>query len=855
MATKTSKVKVALEASGGNQVSKELDRVGKATERVGKNQTRLGQASASAGRSFAAQSQGLGGVVGVYAAAAANVFALTAAFTALNRAAQFETIIRGTEQLANAVGSSSQRVIRGLQDITNGQLSIVEAATQANLALSAGFNSQQINELAEVSLKASRALGRNLTDSFQRITRGAIKLEPELLDEIGIFTRIEPAVEAYAASLNKSASQLTQFERRQAFVNQVIKDGQRAFADITDTGETTQEVFEKLVANFQNLAIQAGLLVTKGLEPVAKFLDQSLGNRIVLLGSVALLVFNSLRTALSGFVVGGFTQLNEVLERTAQRFTKVNVQSATFASQAQEAAGAFVGGGAFQGAGRGTGANLKRRLAEGNIGLREARTLRADVKLLAQNELNLQEAINKNRKDGSDLTGEAKKQLEQSEKRQQGLAAAAKVFDDRIKSAGKGANILAGGLNLAAAAARGIGTALSAALGLLNIFVSVLGAAQLAFSFFGVDLFSTISEFVQSFGKDARDTAAGLDELANAYKRAGRVAGEVGTIFSGVDPQAAIAAARSAEKLVTAQQGLQQVDNSLEKQLERAISAYNEAKTSADRLAAATKIAGINLAQSGALPTLEKQGLAVTRIAELSERSGKIIADSFVKGGLLKISDDGKTVVATLGDVTQKIGTFEDGTFTTTKALSELGTSAADSQQKIQKLKEDLKQGIISAEIASRDLITIRTLIEAVSDANPRLAAELKKLLKPTKDVTDQFIKLDQIAKSIRKQFSGDITIADTAVLKGLVSAGGEFARTQEEAQSNRAEFLSLTKLTLESLIKEKGEQANINAARDAYLASQKAAFGFNAKNVIKTSEQTKEEQKRLDKLTQQNTF
>ena len=129
----------------------------------------MGQASASAGRSFSAQATGLGGVVGVYAAAAANVFAIGAAFTALNRAAQFETIVRGTEQLANAVGSSASTVIQGLKEITEGQLSIVEAATQANLALSAGFNSKQINELGEVALKASRALGRNLTDSFQRI--------------------------------------------------------------------------------------------------------------------------------------------------------------------------------------------------------------------------------------------------------------------------------------------------------------------------------------------------------------------------------------------------------------------------------------------------------------------------------------------------------------------------------------------------------------------------------------------------------------------------------------------------------------------------------------------------------------
>ena len=66
------------------------DRVTDATDTLGRSQTRLGQASASAGRSFAAQSQGLGGLVGAYAGAAATVFALQAAFDALSKAAQAE---------------------------------------------------------------------------------------------------------------------------------------------------------------------------------------------------------------------------------------------------------------------------------------------------------------------------------------------------------------------------------------------------------------------------------------------------------------------------------------------------------------------------------------------------------------------------------------------------------------------------------------------------------------------------------------------------------------------------------------------------------------------------------------------
>ena len=70
-----------------NFTTKGAQKTVKETEQIGKAQTRLGQASASAGRSFAAQSKGLGGLVGIYASAAANIFALSAAFEALNASA------------------------------------------------------------------------------------------------------------------------------------------------------------------------------------------------------------------------------------------------------------------------------------------------------------------------------------------------------------------------------------------------------------------------------------------------------------------------------------------------------------------------------------------------------------------------------------------------------------------------------------------------------------------------------------------------------------------------------------------------------------------------------------------------
>ena len=61
-------VETAFKSKGARKVAKD-------TESIGRAQTRLGQASAGAGRSFAAQANGLGGLVGAYAGAAATIFA------------------------------------------------------------------------------------------------------------------------------------------------------------------------------------------------------------------------------------------------------------------------------------------------------------------------------------------------------------------------------------------------------------------------------------------------------------------------------------------------------------------------------------------------------------------------------------------------------------------------------------------------------------------------------------------------------------------------------------------------------------------------------------------------------------
>lgn len=328
-----SHAKLKVSASGTQGVAKQLDQVGKATVGIGRAQTRMGQASASAGRAFSAQANGLGGLVAAYAGAAANIFAVTAAFAALSQAAKFEQVIAGTNALASSIGANGRDIINSVNEITKSQLNLLETAQTVNIGLAAGFNTTQIEKLSDVSLRASKALGRSLTDAFTRVSRGAAKLEPELLDELGIFTRIDPAVRKYADSVGRSASSLTNFERRQAFANAVIEEGTRKFRDVDISTKTTAESFEKLAATVINLGLKFGSLLAVGLAPIADFISGNLSNAIAAFGILAGVVGSKAGEILAG----GLKKFSLSIENAgANAATFVNKFSRSFSTATAE---------------------------------------------------------------------------------------------------------------------------------------------------------------------------------------------------------------------------------------------------------------------------------------------------------------------------------------------------------------------------------------------------------------------------------------------------------------------------------------------------------------------------------------
>ncbi len=288
----------SLQAIGKNaeKAAAGLKKAGASADNYSKKQKGVAGISSNSTKNFSKMTAGItDGLVPAYATLAANVFALTAAFGVLSRNDAISKLEEGLEFTGRAAGRNLTIVADKLQKITDNAISAEQAMRTTAVGISAGFTETQMEGLAKVAKGAAMALGRDLGDAMDRLTRGAAKLEPEILDELGIMVRLDDAVRDYALAVNKSHTELTQFERRMAFTNAIIADGIGKFSALSEALDPS--AYAQLSASFSNLtkSFIEGLNTVAG--PFLKFLADT---PVALAGLAA-----AFGASLSGQMLGG----------------------------------------------------------------------------------------------------------------------------------------------------------------------------------------------------------------------------------------------------------------------------------------------------------------------------------------------------------------------------------------------------------------------------------------------------------------------------------------------------------------------------------------------------------------------
>lgn len=271
-------------ASGVTQSLKDaLLNIGTSSEKANRgmaNTTRTGRGTA---RTFADIAKYAGPIPGLYAIIAANAFALSEAFRVLSEGDQVNRLEKVGVVLGSKVGVPIQSIARAMQEATGYTISYEAALRQASSAATFGFTSEQIEDMTKAARRASVALGVDMADSMNRIIRGVSKLEIELLDELGITVRLTEAYENYAASINKTANNLTSYEKQQAYLNAVLKESALRQGEVDQLSQATG--WEKLGASVSGATTRGKQFLAEFLEPAARefaaIFDQSVGEKFL----------------------------------------------------------------------------------------------------------------------------------------------------------------------------------------------------------------------------------------------------------------------------------------------------------------------------------------------------------------------------------------------------------------------------------------------------------------------------------------------------------------------------------------------------------------------------------------------
>lgn len=273
-------------------------------------------------RDFARQAQGLGGIVHLYATFAANIYAVSAAFNALQKAADFQRMEESAARMSAVLGINLKAAANNMVNLTDGAVSLTDAIEKTNLAASAGLSTKQITALTKVAKGASTALGRDMGDSLNRLVKGTVKLEPELLDELGILTKASEAYSKYALSIGKSADELTKYEKTQAFVNAVIEEGETKFSSLYNTVEANP--YTRIQASIENLGKSSLNIINTVLNPLVNFLAES---PVGLAAAISLVIGKLAKLAMPELLAGLATRVERAsaaLESSSTKFKLAN---------------------------------------------------------------------------------------------------------------------------------------------------------------------------------------------------------------------------------------------------------------------------------------------------------------------------------------------------------------------------------------------------------------------------------------------------------------------------------------------------------------------------------------------------
>tara|TARA_R110002020_G_scaffold223840_3_gene433042 strand:- start:410 stop:2362 length:1953 start_codon:yes stop_codon:yes gene_type:complete len=190
---------------------------------------------------------------------AAAYKAIGAAVEGVQLAGKLEGVERAFDGMRKQAGFSVNTFAK-LDKALDGTVDKLTVMEQANNAMLLGIaaSDDQMAEMFDTAQRLAQAVGKDATFGIESLVTGLGRQSKLMLDNLGIIVDVAKANEEYAKDLGKTASALSDGERKQAFINKALSEGKRLVEGLGEEQKTAAQKIETFSASITNLKTAVG---------------------------------------------------------------------------------------------------------------------------------------------------------------------------------------------------------------------------------------------------------------------------------------------------------------------------------------------------------------------------------------------------------------------------------------------------------------------------------------------------------------------------------------------------------------------------------------------------------------------
>jgi len=198
------------------------------------------------------------------------IAAMGTAFTAFatKEALPFEGLQRAFNRMVAAQGEDADTFMMKMQEMSSNTVTQAEIMKRANMGMLLGLDTGSLLTFMEAATTISQATGESVSYMFESLTTGTARQSKLWLDNLGILVDLEKVNQDYADSLGVTTSELTDNQKRIAFVNAANDAAKQKLEDLGGYVVDTKSKWDKLTTAFKDNSVALGQRLMPELDKV-----------------------------------------------------------------------------------------------------------------------------------------------------------------------------------------------------------------------------------------------------------------------------------------------------------------------------------------------------------------------------------------------------------------------------------------------------------------------------------------------------------------------------------------------------------------------------------------------------------